>query len=93
MGDGIIAVVSDVLLIREAIADYLRRSPATRVVSTSAETLDVLLSALGTIAELPWRCACVGPVNTDPAFVDRLRHRAGKAGIAIMSTPCERAMR
>jgi len=43
---------------------------------------DVLVSALTSLDEHPWRCTCVGPVNTDPAFVDRLRHRAGKAGIA-----------
>jgi DNA-binding NarL/FixJ family response regulator len=44
---GVIAVVSDVLLVREAIADYLRRTPSAHVVSTSAETLDSVLNALG----------------------------------------------
>ena len=37
---------------------------------------DVLLGALGTIADLPWRCACVGGLDRDPAFVDRVRCHA-----------------
>jgi glycosyltransferase involved in cell wall biosynthesis len=35
---------------------------------------DVLIDALATIEELPWRCTCVGRLDRDPAFVARLRH-------------------
>jgi len=37
---------------------------------------DVLLDALATAADLPWRCACVGSLDRDPAFADRVRRRA-----------------
>ena len=40
---------------------------------------DVLLDALSTASELPWRCACVGSLDRDPAFADRVRRR-GMAG-------------
>lgn len=43
---------------------------------------DVLLTALTALADHPWRCACVGPVGRDPAFVTRLRQTAGAAGLA-----------
>ncbi|HEY2604184.1 MAG TPA: glycosyltransferase family 4 protein [Thermoleophilaceae bacterium] len=36
---------------------------------------DVLLAALATMAELPWRCECVGRLDRDHAFVDALRRR------------------
>lgn len=42
---------------------------------------DVLLAALATAADLPWRCVCVGTLHREPAFVERLRHRAVAAGI------------
>jgi glycosyltransferase involved in cell wall biosynthesis len=33
---------------------------------------DVLLDALAMIADLPWQCTCVGSLDRDPAFADRL---------------------
>ena len=32
---------------------------------------DTLLASLAIIADLPWRCVCVGPLDRDPRFVDR----------------------
>ena len=37
---------------------------------------DVLLDALATAPQESWRCACVGSLDRDPAFADRLRRRA-----------------
>lgn len=45
-GREVIAVVSDVVLVREAVVDYLRRSRSAKVVSTSTESLASALSAL-----------------------------------------------
>lgn len=42
---------------------------------------DVLLAALAEVADLPWRCVCVGTVTRDPGFVDRLRCQARDGGI------------
>lgn len=39
---------------------------------------DVLLAALAMISDLSWRCTCVGSLNRDPGFVDRLHDQAGK---------------
>ncbi len=43
---------------------------------------DLLVAALGELAGLPWRCTCLGPLDRDPAFVERLRRAAEDAGIA-----------
>jgi glycosyltransferase involved in cell wall biosynthesis len=49
---------------------------------------DVLLDALATISELPWRCVCVGSLDRDPPLVESLRQRArqrrldGRVGFA-----------
>ena len=43
---------------------------------------DVLVEALAELAELPWTCVCVGSLDRDPGFVDRLRRRADRYGIA-----------
>ena len=42
---------------------------------------DVLLDALATISDLTWHCACVGSLDRDPAFVDRLRRRSLDGGL------------
>ncbi len=42
---------------------------------------DILLAALATIADLPWRCVCVGTLDREPAFVEDLRRQAEAAGI------------
>jgi glycosyltransferase involved in cell wall biosynthesis len=36
---------------------------------------DVLLAALAKIADLPWRCTCVGTLDRDPGFVELLRRQ------------------
>ena len=42
---------------------------------------DVLLAALSTVTDLPWRCVCVGTLNRDPGFTVRLRRQAWEDGI------------
>ena len=42
---------------------------------------DVLLAALAMIRHLGWRCTCVGSLNRDPRFVDRLYRQAREDGI------------
>jgi glycosyltransferase involved in cell wall biosynthesis len=42
---------------------------------------DVLLGALATVADLPWRCVCIGTLSRDPSFVGRLIRRAREDGI------------
>jgi glycosyltransferase involved in cell wall biosynthesis len=42
---------------------------------------DVLLAALAEIKHLPWHCTCVGSLNRDPGFVDRLRSQAQADGV------------
>lgn len=49
---------------------------------TPAKGHDVLVSALAAIADLPWRCACVGSLSRDPGLVERLLRRTREAGIA-----------
>ncbi|GAA3756744.1 glycosyltransferase family 4 protein [Microbacterium kribbense] len=43
---------------------------------------DVLVRALAEVADLPWRCDCIGALDLDPGFVDRVRRRAADGGIA-----------
>jgi glycosyltransferase involved in cell wall biosynthesis len=43
---------------------------------------DVLFAALTTVADLLWRCVCVGSLDLEPDFVDHLRCRAEESGIA-----------
>ena len=42
---------------------------------------DVLLDALATTADLPWRCVCVGSVDRDPAFAAAVERRAADGGL------------
>jgi glycosyltransferase involved in cell wall biosynthesis len=42
---------------------------------------DVLIEALGNIADLPWRCLCVGSLERDPGFADAVRGFARDAGL------------
>ena len=42
---------------------------------------DLLLAALGQVADLPWRCACVGSLSVAPEFVAQLRRRARESGL------------
>jgi glycosyltransferase involved in cell wall biosynthesis len=42
---------------------------------------DVLLEALAAVADLPWRCVCVGTLALDPVFVSRLARQARKCGM------------
>jgi glycosyltransferase involved in cell wall biosynthesis len=42
---------------------------------------DVLLEALASATDLPWRCVCVGSLDRDPAFVEDLRRRSIEGGL------------
>jgi glycosyltransferase involved in cell wall biosynthesis len=48
---------------------------------TSDKGHDVLLDALATTTHLSWQCVCVGSLDRDPAFVERLRHRSLGGGL------------
>ena len=37
---------------------------------------DALLDALATVADLPWRCTCVGSLDRDPVFAAAVQRRA-----------------
>jgi glycosyltransferase involved in cell wall biosynthesis len=42
---------------------------------------DVLMGALATLMELSWRCVCVGSLDRDPGYADRVRAGARDAGL------------
>jgi glycosyltransferase involved in cell wall biosynthesis len=42
---------------------------------------DVMLDALATATDLPWRLACVGSLERDPAFADGMQRRARDSGL------------
>jgi glycosyltransferase involved in cell wall biosynthesis len=42
---------------------------------------DLLTEALATVADPAWSCVCVGALDLDPTFVDRLRRHARAYGI------------
>ncbi len=42
---------------------------------------DVLLDALHTVSDLTWECVCVGRLDRDPGFVQRLRRRSLDRGL------------
>jgi glycosyltransferase involved in cell wall biosynthesis len=43
---------------------------------TRHKGIDLLLTALSTLTELSWHCACVGVLDREPDFAAALRHRA-----------------
>jgi glycosyltransferase involved in cell wall biosynthesis len=43
---------------------------------------DLLVEALAKAADLTWTCACVGSLDRDPAFADRIRRRVAGHGLA-----------
>jgi glycosyltransferase involved in cell wall biosynthesis len=47
---------------------------------------DLLLDALIRIAELPWRCTCVGSVERDPGFAAATRRQAAGLGERVRFT-------
>jgi len=47
-----------------------------------AKGFDLLVEALAQVTDRPWLCTCVGSLELDPGFVDRLRARADDAGLA-----------
>ena len=49
---------------------------------TSGKGHDVLLDALAATMDLPWHCECVGSLDREPAFVERLLRRALDRGLA-----------
>jgi glycosyltransferase involved in cell wall biosynthesis len=42
---------------------------------------DVLVAALADVSDLGWRCVCVGSLDRDPAFADRVCRQAGAGRI------------
>jgi len=42
---------------------------------------DLLLAALGHIADLPWRCECVGALSVAPDYVSEVRRRTRESGL------------
>ena len=42
---------------------------------------DLLLDALAAIGDLSWRCVCVGSLDRDPAFAERVQRRALADGL------------
>jgi glycosyltransferase involved in cell wall biosynthesis len=68
-------------------APVVRGSVAgTRLLCVAAVTPgkghDVLVRALASIPERPWTCVCVGALDRDPAFADRVRRQSREAGLA-----------
>jgi glycosyltransferase involved in cell wall biosynthesis len=49
---------------------------------TSDKGHDVLLDALASMADVPWRCMCVGSLECDPAFAEMIRRRSVDRGLA-----------
>ncbi|GAA2039522.1 glycosyltransferase family 4 protein [Terrabacter terrae] len=43
---------------------------------------DLLVDALGSLTDLPWRCVCAGSLEIDVPFADEVVRRARAAGIA-----------
>jgi glycosyltransferase involved in cell wall biosynthesis len=45
---------------------------------------DVLLDALARLADLQWHCECVGSLDRDPVFAERLRRRADEGRVRFV---------
>jgi glycosyltransferase involved in cell wall biosynthesis len=81
---GLYALPADRVHVTEPGVDAARLSPGSAAgdallcvgAVTPAKGHDVLLNALVTVADLSWRCACVGSLDRAPAFADRVRRRA-----------------
>jgi glycosyltransferase involved in cell wall biosynthesis len=50
---------------------------------TPAKGHDRLIEALGTVADLPWRCVCAGSLSVDPGFVDGLLRERRRLGLTV----------
>jgi glycosyltransferase involved in cell wall biosynthesis len=48
---------------------------------TPRKGLDLLVEALASLAALPWTCDCVGPLDRDPAYADRVRGLIAEHGL------------
>ncbi len=48
---------------------------------TAGKGHDVLVEALGTLTDLPWRCVCVGSQEIAPGFALELLDRVGRNGL------------
>ncbi|MBO2451721.1 glycosyltransferase family 4 protein [Actinomadura barringtoniae] len=42
---------------------------------------DLLVKALATLADLPWTCDCVGPLDRDPAYAERIAALIAEHGL------------
>jgi glycosyltransferase involved in cell wall biosynthesis len=42
---------------------------------------DLLVAALASVSDLPWRCTCVGSLEVDPEFAQAVRDQADSAGV------------
>jgi glycosyltransferase involved in cell wall biosynthesis len=67
-------------------ADLAESTPAGgRLLCVAAVTPvkghDVLVAALATVADLSWRCTCVGSLDRDPRFAKRVRREAMEKGV------------
>jgi glycosyltransferase involved in cell wall biosynthesis len=64
----------------------LGSEPGSRLLCVAAMTPlkahDVLVEALARIADLPWRCDCVGSLDHAPTYVDRVRGSILEHGLA-----------
>lgn len=48
---------------------------------TPGKGQDALVAALARVADLDWRCVCVGPLDRDPAFVAQVRQEVARSGL------------
>jgi glycosyltransferase involved in cell wall biosynthesis len=82
-------LLPDRVHVAEPGVDAARAAPGT---STGGELLcvaavtpqkghDILLAALAAVADLSWRCVCVGSLDRAPAYADDLRQQAQESNI------------